>query len=249
MSLTLAYEIARGGLMANSTLSSVVSRNIANVDNPNAARKSAATISTAMGVRLGTIGNSIASSLLESVLSNTSKVGQLGAVTTALERLAGSVGDPALGMSPAAMLTKMQSALYASAAEPNNEVLQRQVLQVAQDVVATSTAGDARHSVRKDANAGLPDSVQLETLLGDFERVNQAIVSAPFSAVTSPTRSTSATMLRELSGLIDIHPTTRTNNDMVLLPPTERRCSRQCLVRSASRIYRRRRANRWSAHD
>ena len=137
MSLTLAYEIARGGLMANSTSTSVVSRNIANVDNPNAARKSVSTIGTAMGVRLGTIGNAISTSLLESVLNNTSKQGELSSIAAALDRLESSVNDPELGLSPASMLSEMQSALYASAAEPNNEVLQRKVLSSAQSVVST----------------------------------------------------------------------------------------------------------------
>ena len=55
MSLTLAHEIARGGLLANATQSSLVSRNIANVDNPNAGRKYAHTITSEIGVHLSAI--------------------------------------------------------------------------------------------------------------------------------------------------------------------------------------------------
>ncbi len=219
MSLTLAYEIARGGLMANSTLTSLVSRNIANVDNPNAARKTASTIGTAMGVKLGTIGNAIATSLLESVLSNTSKVGELGAVTSALGRLSSSVNDPELGLSPAAMLAKMQSALYAAAAEPNNEVLQRGVLQVASDIVTTlNSSGQIVSDVRKEANAEIATSVQqLETLLNDFERVNQTIVAGTILGrdVTDQIDQRNA-LLRDMSGYIEIQSTVRTNHDMVL---------------------------------
>ena len=219
MSLTLAYEIARGGLMANSTLTSVVSRNIANVDNPNAARKSAATIGTAMGVRLGSIGNAIATSLLDSVLTNTSKVGELGAITAALDRLSSSINDPALGISPSAMLAKMQSALSAAAAEPNNEVLQRGVLQAASDVATTlNSSATLVLDVRKDANTEIASSVQqLETLLSNFERVNQSIVSGTILGrdVTDQIDERNG-ILREMSGLIDIQSTTRTNNDMVL---------------------------------
>ncbi len=219
MSLTLAYEIARGGLMANSTLTSLVSRNIANVDNPNAARKSAATISTALGSRLGAIGNTIASSLLESVLSNTSKTSELGTITTALERLAGTVNDTALGVSPSAMLTKLQSALYAAASEPGNEALLGTVLQSARDV-ATTVSGAAKTvlQVRNEANAALANSVsQLETLLSDFERVNQAVVSGTMlgNDVTDQIDERNG-LLRQMSELIDIQQTTRDNNDMVL---------------------------------
>lgn len=205
--------------MANSTLTSVVSRNIANVDNPNAARKTAATIGTAMGVRLGSIGNTIATSLLESVLANTSRVSELSSITTALGRLSSSVNDPALGISPSAMLTQLQSALYAAAGEPNNEVLQRNVLQVAGDVAATLNSSAALVAqVRNEANTELANSVkQLETLLSDFERVNQAVVAGTILGrdVTDQLDERNA-LLREMSGLIDIHPTMRENNDMVL---------------------------------
>jgi flagellar hook-associated protein 1 len=220
MSLTLAYEIARGGLMANSTSTSVVSRNIANVDNPNAARKSVSTVGTGMGgVRLGTIASAIATSLLDSVLANTSKAGELGSIAAALDRLGSSINDPQLGLSPAAMLSEMQSALYASAAEPNNEVLQRKVLSAAENVVATLNGSATLIStVRNEANTELSDSVQqLGSLLGEFERVNNAIVSGTILGrdVTDDIDRRNM-LLRDLSGLIDVQATTRTNNDMVL---------------------------------
>lgn len=219
MSLTLAYEIARGGLMANSTSTSVVSRNIANVDNPNAARKSVATIGTAMGVRLGTISNAISTSLLESVLGNTSKQGELSSIADALDRIESSINDPELGISPSAMLSEMQSALYAAAAEPSNEVLQRKVLSTAQSVVSTLNGSATLVSqVRNDANSELADSVQqLGSMLGEFESVNNSIVSGTILGrdVTDDIDRRNM-LLRDLSGLIDIQATTRTNNDMVL---------------------------------
>lgn len=205
--------------MANSTLTSVTSRNIANVDNPNAARKSAATISTAMGSRLGTIGNTIATSLLESVLSNTSKTNSLGTITTALERLGSTVNDTSLGISPSAMLTKLQSSLYASAAEPGNGALLGTVLQAAGDVATTlSSSAKLVQQVRIEANAELANSVsQLESLLSDFESVNQKVVAGTIlgNDVTDQIDERNA-LLRQMSELIDIQPTTRDNNDVVL---------------------------------
>ena len=70
MSLNLAYEIARGSLAANSISSSVVSRNIANVDNPNAARKTANLVSIATGgVNVDSITNAVDAALFESVVA------------------------------------------------------------------------------------------------------------------------------------------------------------------------------------
>src|SRR5690606_11282195 len=169
MSLTLAHEIARGGMLANATQSSLISRNIANVDNPNVARKCGHTITSEIGVRLGVIGNAVSNRLLESVLANAAKHGALSSMTASLERLAGSINDPVLGVSPAAMLTQMQQALSAAAADPTNETLLRNIVSVATNV--TNTLQDAAKlvtQVRKEANTDLAEATrQLGTLLKD----------------------------------------------------------------------------------
>ncbi len=219
MSLTLAHEIARGGLLANATQSSLVSRNIANVDNPNAARKYAHTISSEIGVRLGTISNAVSTRLLESVLSNSAKYGELSAMSGALERLGGAINDPDLGLSPAAMLTDLQNALYAVAANPSNEALLRNVVSVATNVANTlQDAGKLVAQVRKEANTDLAEATrQLGSLLKDFEDANNSIVSGTFAGRDVTDQIDRRNMLlREISGLIDIHPTTRDNNDVVL---------------------------------
>lgn len=219
MSLTLAHEIARGGMLANATQSSLVSRNIANVDNPNAARKYAHTISSEIGVRLGVIGNAVSNRLLESVLANAAKHGALSSMTASLERLAGSINDPELGLSPAAMLTQMQQALNAAAADPTNETLLRNIVSVATNVANTlQDAAKLVTQVRKEANTDLADATrQLGTLLKDFENANNAIVSGTIVGrdVTDQVDRRNM-LLREISGLIDIQPMTRANNDMVL---------------------------------
>ncbi|OJU32672.1 MAG: hypothetical protein BGN89_12930, partial [Alphaproteobacteria bacterium 64-6] len=219
MSLTLAHEIARGGLLANATQSSLVSRNISNVDNPNAARKYAHTISSEIGVRLGTISNAVSTRLLESVLSSSAKHSELSSMSAALERLGAVVNDPELGVSPAAMLTEMQKALYAAAADPSNESLLRNVVSAASNVAYTlQDAAKLVAQVRKEANTDLAEATrQLGSLLKDFEDTNNAIVSGTVIGRDVTDQIDRRNMLlREISGLIDIHPTTRSNNDMVL---------------------------------
>ncbi len=219
MSLTLAHEIARGGLLANSTQSSLVSRNIANVDNPNAGRKYAHTITSEIGVHLGVISNAVSPRLLESVLGTTARNGELSSMVGALDRLAGSIADPELGISPAAMITEMQQALYAAAADPSNASLLRNVISVATNVANTlKDAGNLVVQVRKETNADLKDATtQLTTLLKDFEDANNQIVSGTIIGrdVTDQVDRRNM-LLREISGLIDINTTTRANNDMVL---------------------------------
>lgn len=220
MSLTLAYEIARGGLMANSTSTSVVSRNIANVDDTNASRKTVATIGTSFGgVRTGTIENAVATSLFDTALASASKLSELESIAAALDRLGLLTNDPQLAISPASVLTQMQSALYTAAAEPNNELLQRQVLSAAQDAVATiKDSATTVTQVRNEVASALVDTVgKLSTLLGEFERVNNAVVSGTLvGRDISDDIDRRNALLRDLSSLIDIQATTRTNNDMVL---------------------------------
>src|SRR5690606_14569320 len=179
MSLTLAHEIARGGMLANATQSSLVARNISNVDNPNAGRKYAHTISSEIGVHLGVISNAVSPRLLESVLGTTARNGELSSMASALERLAGSIADPELGISPAALLTEMQQALYAAAADPSNATLWQNIVSVATNLANTlQDAGNLVVQVRKETNADLKDATtRLGTLLKDFEDANNQIVS------------------------------------------------------------------------
>jgi flagellar hook-associated protein 1 FlgK len=206
-------------MLANATQSSLVSRNISNVDNPNAARKYAHTISSEIGVHLSVVSNAVSTRLLESVLGNTAKSSELSAMTSALERLAGSINDPELEISPSAMLTQMQQALHAAAADPSNVSLLRNIVSVATNVASTlQDAASLVVQVRKEANSDLADATrQLGTLLKDFENANNAIVSGTIIGrdVTDQIDRRNA-LLREISGLIDINAHTRANNDMVL---------------------------------
>ncbi len=219
MSLSLALEIARGSLMANSTATSVVSRNISNVDNPNAGRKYVSTISTALGVKLSGISNAVSTSLLESVISSQSKLGELGVIATALTRLSGVVNDPELGISPAAVMADLQASLSAAAAEPYNETLLQGVVSSAKDMATSlQDAATVVAQVRNEANSDLAKAAkQLETLLQDFERVNNSIISGTHQGVdvTDGVDRRNA-LLREISTLIDVNATTRDGNDMVL---------------------------------
>jgi flagellar hook-associated protein 1 FlgK len=90
--------------------------------------------------------------------------------------------------------------------------------------VATNVASTLQEAaglvsqVRKEAHTDLAEATgQLRSLLTDFEDANNAIVSGTIIGRDVTDQIDRRNMLlREISGLIDIHPTTRTNNDMVL---------------------------------
>ena len=220
MSLGLAYEIARGSLAANSISSSVISRNIANVDNPNAARKTA-NISTNSGggVKVDGIDNAVDAALFEGVLSSGAKESELKTISAALNRLEASVNDPQLGLSANALLSQMKSALQAAAAAPQDENLARNILSAATNVAnGLNVAGSLVDKVRSDANADLLNGAdQLTGLLARFETANNDVAAGTTLGrdVTEQIDERNG-LLRDIAGLVDVHSTVRGNNDMVL---------------------------------
>jgi len=219
MSLSLAYDIARGSLSANSTSTSVVSRNIANVDNPNAARKSVGTTASASGVHVSGISSAVDMALFESVLESSSAQAEMSTISTSLDRLNGVIGDPELGLSAAALLADLQSSLQAAAALPQDDVLARKVVTDAAGVVdALHTASDLIGKVRSDANAEIASAVgTLDELLQKFEKVNSQIVVGTVAGTDVTDQiDTRNRLLRDMSELVDVRPMVRANNDMVI---------------------------------
>jgi flagellar hook-associated protein 1 FlgK len=94
MSLTLAYNIARGALSTNAATASLVSRNMANAENPNAARKTAL-VATDMsgGIYVAGVVSQVKTALLERSLESTALSSQSAEVEKALAQLSAVVGE------------------------------------------------------------------------------------------------------------------------------------------------------------
>ncbi|MCB1503854.1 MAG: flagellar hook-associated protein FlgK [Hyphomicrobiaceae bacterium] len=220
MSLSLAYDIARSGLSATATATSVVSRNIQNSGDPNAARKSAdMATNSGGGVYVAGITNAINNALLDPALEYGAKYQELGVITNALDRLDAIVGDPELGTGPAASIAALQSALQLAAASPNDELQLAQAVARAGDVVSSmNDAAAVVSEVRISADAGLNDAVsRLRELLDNFARVNSEVVRGTFTGgdITDQIDQRNA-LLRQISEVVGVRATVRGDNDMVL---------------------------------
>ena len=220
MSLNLAFDIARGGLSTSSTATSVVSRNIANVGDPDASRKTANIVSSAAGgVHVDGIGNAVDVALFESLLEANSSHGELAAISDAHEQLESIILDPELGHSPAALVGELGASLQAAAAAPHDESVARAAISsavaLAQGLNAAAQTVDA---VRAEADSALARSVErLQTLLDDFEEVNNQVVSGTVLGTdTTDALDRRNGLLREMSWLVELRSTVRTNNDVVL---------------------------------
>lgn len=220
MSLTVAYNVARDALGYGALASSVVSRNVANADDPNAARKSAAAVYEANGtIRRTSIASAVDSALLERAINSTSSRSQLETITSALERLSSVIGDPATGGSPSAKIAALKDSLLLAASNPQDSVAARNAVVAAGEVAGSlNDASDVITQVRLQANSEIDDGVsRLKKLLSDFQSVNSAIVAAP-SQGTDITDQLDRRigLLRDISELVDVRSVVRAGNDMTL---------------------------------
>ena len=162
MSLTVAYNIAREGLAVGGTASSIVSRNLANADNPNAGRKSIWFVTdTGAGVRAAGILGAVDNVLFEQAVASSSARTQLEAMSSALDQLTGVIGDPEMQRSPAGLIGVLRQALQTSAGAPQSDGSARAVV-VAAAAVSNSlnAAAGTVSKVRADANASIADGVE-----------------------------------------------------------------------------------------
>ncbi|MGD9804076.1 MAG: flagellar hook-associated protein FlgK [Hyphomicrobiaceae bacterium] len=220
MSLTLAYNIARGALATNAASASVVSRNVSNGENSDAARKTALLVTDSSGgVYVAGVANQIASALLERSLESAAASGQASEVAKALEQLSTLVGDPELESSPAALIGKFRSALQTAAGAPHDSTALRGVLSSAGDLVASlNSSAELSATVRQDAQSSLGQAVnELQSLVENFATVNREIVTGTALGrdITDQIDRRNG-LVRQIADLVNIRTQVGTDNDMAI---------------------------------
>ncbi len=112
MSLSTSLSTALSSLATTAEQTSVISRNVANTNNPAASRKSAQLVTIpGYGVRLATVNRVVDTALYNNLLGATSSAAGQDAIVAALDRLERTVGDTELDASPAALLQKFSDAI------------------------------------------------------------------------------------------------------------------------------------------
>jgi flagellar hook-associated protein 1 FlgK len=220
MALTLSIDTARSSLAATSEQISVVSRNIARVNDPDATRKTARVVTgPGVGVSIAGIDRSANKVLLDAYLSSNSSSQAQTAVTSALDRLESTVDDTSLERSPAALIAKLGSALQAYSTTPQNPALAATVVSAAKDVAtALNDASATVTDVRRQADADIGTSVDnINNLLSQFESLNKQVVSGTNRGDdVSDTLDARDAVLKQLSSEIGIRTVQRDNGDMAI---------------------------------
>lgn len=227
MTLTTASGIATQSLGTISSQISVLSRNISSANTPGASAKLAllATADDGSAIVVG-VRRAANVALFDNLLSATAAQGAAMALSDGLDRIdaalnlsASSAGDAASNRSPAALITRLTSALQNYSAAPNDATSAQIALAAAKDVVAgLREATDATQQVRRDADAQIAaDVASVNDLLARFHSANSAVVAGTAAgADVTDALDERDSLLTQLSKFMGVTTVTRTNNDMVV---------------------------------
>lgn len=219
-SLSTALNIAANGLATVSGQTALVSRNIANANDPDYTRKSAALSSLIDGGPIiAGYRRGADAVLLEKLLDAGSANAGNQAYLTGLERLSATVGDPESGSSVAAFLQRFRDTLQVYESDPSSPLNANAAARAAGDVARSLNAATiAVQDVRAQADAEMANSVErINSLLAQFKVANDAIVSGDGTrADLTQQFDTRDRLLKELTQEIGIRTVTRSRNDVAI---------------------------------
>ncbi|MTI45912.1 flagellar hook-associated protein 1 FlgK [Roseibium hamelinense] len=225
MSLSVALQVAQSALSARQTETSTVSRNIAGAQEPGFSRKSVmlSTIVTnsgqSGGLRVDGIARVTDSALYNSLRMSSATGMSQQSVLDGLTKLAETVGDTALEMSPVAQLGNLKQSIQAFSSKPNDTILATDFLRTANDMAAAlNDASTLVQSTRADADRDIDASVkEVNKLLAQLETLNNTIVKGTQSGqdVTDALDSRDKVLL-SLSEEMGIKTLNRADGDIVV---------------------------------
>jgi flagellar hook-associated protein 1 FlgK len=220
MTLSIGLDAALSGLATTSDQTSVVSRNVARAGEPGASRKIANLVTLpGGGVKLASITRVSNAALYDKLLGATSDAGARQAIADALNRLDGTVNDPELDASPAALVGKLADAIQRYAAAPQDAAAARSAVAAASDLAqALNDATRATQQLRAEADADIAGSVdRVNTLLAQFATVNAEIVKGTRQgADVTDYLDHRDQILAGIAEEVGVRTVTRADNDMAV---------------------------------
>ena len=220
MSLSVALNTARTALQTTAAQIAVSGSNISGADDPTRSRKIALPTTDPSGSsRVVSITRATNIPLLTQFLGSKSASASSQALLDGLNRLEETVGDPADGISPAARMAALATALQAAANAPADRSMAQSVVTSAQTLASTlNNASQTVTTVRNEADTAMAASVaKLNTLLADFQTANQTVMrqtNAGEDATDAMDKRDA--LLGEISDEIGINVVRRDNNDIAI---------------------------------
>ncbi|WAP67516.1 flagellar hook-associated protein FlgK [Jiella pelagia] len=220
MSLLSAFSSARSSLATVSQQSALVSRNVANAENPAATRKFGNQSTSAYGsVSISSISQSGNQALFTSMTNANASLAAADVTYGALDSIRSVIGDTDSIASPAARLTELAAALSQFAVTPEDSQTARAAVSAASDLAnSLNAATKAIQAGRTDNDRQLADTAnKMNSLLETFEKLNNKIMvgTATGQDITDEVDQRDQ-IVTELSGYVGLNVQVRAGNDMTL---------------------------------
>ena len=217
MSLSSALNIAQSALSNSAAQSALLSRNIANVSNPDYSIETASSVTQSNGsVAIGATQRATSTALLANLLSANSASASSQSLSDGLQQIANELGidntsststATATDSSPSTLIGAFADALQQYEAQPDNEALGTAAVSAAKALVSNLNQGSANvQAVREQADSDIASSVQtINSLLAQFQTVNtQIVIGTRTGADVSAAQDTRDGILKQLSSQIGI---------------------------------------------
>ena len=220
MSLSTALSIAQNSLLNTQRQTGVLSRNIANAQNADYARRTAVLSTTAPGSRVAVIQRATDNALFRQNLSALSGWTAQQAIVEGLDRLSLNVNGVDNASSPAVLLGKLQNALQLYSSTPSNRTLAENAVEMSRDVARSLNASSAEvQAFRTDMDNQIASGVaELNSLLADFKAVNDDITRGARSGrETLDSHDARDAILKRISELVPISTISRADNDLMIV--------------------------------
>jgi flagellar hook-associated protein 1 FlgK len=220
MSLASALSTAQSIFTNSGTQSSVVSKNIANAQNPDYVRRSANVVAGGNGAMIGEIGRSSNTPLLRQTIESSSIANGQRTLLNGLTEIKNLMGGNDNEFSPSKLITAFRTSLDTFAAKANDTGIGIAVISSAQDLAAAlNTSSDKLQQIRKDADDQIKQNVSdLNSLLAKFETVNNQVKNATATgADANDALDERDALVKKIAEIVGVTSYTRgDNNDMVL---------------------------------
>lgn len=219
MSLSSALLTAKSSLAATSKQTSVVSRNVAGVNDPDYSRRTASLVSGPYGSLYVNINRSADAALFNRYIQSNSAASSSSILAGGLDRLSSLYSADNYSSSPSALIGDLRDALQTFAASPSNSTVGNSVVSIAESLSNALNDGTKQiQSLRNDADNEIADSVaNINDVLAKFEKVNQQILSGTRAGTdVADFLDQRDSLLKQLSGEIGITTMMRGDNDMVI---------------------------------
>jgi len=219
MSLTSALNTAQSIFNNTGTQSSVVSNNIANAGNKDYVRRQAMITTSLNGAQVVQISRAQEDPLLRQYLKSNAQDSAQQTLLNGITDIKSVLGGNDYETSPSEYLSAFRDKLGAFAASPNNTIAAQGAVTAAQDLAnSLNNASSYVQQARLNADKSIDQQVTtLNSLLSQFETANNAVKLATSSGGdASQALDQRDGLLKQISSIVGVTTTTRTNNDMVL---------------------------------